>query len=122
MEKRDDQQQFLQGIEQFNRREFFETHETWEVIWLAAPEPDKTFLQGMIQIACAFHHYLHGNRAGARSLLCRGLEKVERFSTDYRGVNVELLRARARWWREELETGRHPGANQLPAIAITDQR
>ncbi|HEX9760837.1 MAG TPA: DUF309 domain-containing protein [Candidatus Acidoferrales bacterium] len=116
MHQSDERQQFLHGIEQFNRREFFETHETWEAIWLAAPEPDKTFLQGIIQIACSFHHYLRGNRAGARSLLRRGLEKVERFPTDYRGMNVARLRKTASWWREELDAGRNPRPDKLPTI------
>lgn len=119
MHQGDERQPFLRGIEQFNRREFFETHETWEAIWLAAPEPDKTFLQGIIQIACAFHHYLRGNHAGARSLLHRGLEKTERFPAGYRGMDVERLRIRARWWQEQLEAGRSPSAEELPTIAAT---
>lgn len=117
MNQGDNRQQFLHGIEQFNRREFFETHETWEAIWLPAPEPDKTFLQGIIQMACAFHHYLRGNRRGARSLLARGLEKTARFPADYRGIDVAGLRTQARWWQEEIEAGHNPSPDKLPVIA-----
>ena len=105
---------FHKGIEQFNRQEFFESHESWEVIWLAAPEPDKTFMQGIIQIAAALHHYRRKNRNGARSLLRRGLAKVESFPADYRGLNLEEVRSAARSWREHL-TGRseQPGWPQI---------
>lgn len=56
---------------------FFEVHELLEPVWFRAPEPARTALQGLIQIAVAFHHLEHGNRAGARSLLALGVAKME---------------------------------------------
>ncbi len=106
---------FRKGIEQFNCGEYFESHESWELIWLPAPEPDKTFLQGIIQIAAALHHYHRGNLSGARSLLRRGLAKIEPFPADYRGVRVEELRARARAWQGFLHEPAGPPP-QLPRI------
>jgi hypothetical protein len=92
-----------QGIAQFNRQEFFESHESWELIWLPAPEPDKTFLQGIIQVAAALHHFRRGNLGGARSLLRRGVKKMEGFPGHYRGLRLnELLRA-ARDWQDYLQ-------------------
>ena len=108
------------GIEQFNRREFFECHESWEQVWLPAPEPDKTFLQGIIQMACAFHHESKGNRAGARSLLRRGLAKIEQFPADYRGIDVEALRATARRWSEAFERGGTLPTTELPVLRMKD--
>ncbi len=90
---------FQKGVEQFNGGEFFESHESWELIWLPAPEPDKTFLQGIIQVAAALHHFHRGNLSGAQSLLKRGLAKIETFAADYRGVDLEAVRAVARNWR-----------------------
>lgn len=104
------------GIKQFNRREFFQCHESWEQIWLPAPEPDKTFLQGIIQVACAFHHESRGNRAGAESLLRRGLAKIEQFPADYRGIDVEAVRAAARKWREAFARGDALPIEELPLI------
>ncbi len=112
-----DNDPWLRGIEQFNRREFFECHESWETIWLPAPEPDRTFLQGIIQVACAFHHDLRGNRTGAESLLRRGLEKIERFPADYRGLDVEALRVTARRWNAAFRRGEHLHAEELPRLA-----
>jgi predicted metal-dependent hydrolase len=115
---------FETGIEQFNRGEFFETHETWEEIWLAAPEPEKTFLQGMIQVAAAFHHYTRGNVRGSRSLLAAGLKKLESFPSVHRGILLDDFRRAATAWAEALAAGSDPGAARIPRIrhAATPRR
>src|SRR5207302_8977166 len=45
MNPRNVDEKFQKGVEQFNHGHFFEAHETWEEIWLPAPEPERTFLQ-----------------------------------------------------------------------------
>ncbi len=55
---------------------FFEVHELLEPAWFRAPEPTRTALQGLIQVAVAFHHLESGNLEGARSLLVLGVAKV----------------------------------------------
>lgn len=107
---------FARGIEQFNRRRFFEAHESWEEVWLRALEPDKTFLQGIIQVAAGLHHYTRGNLDGAESLLRAGLAKLEQFPTNCRGLNVEGLRAAARKWLAALASGNSPGPESFPRI------
>ena len=52
-----DSDQYLRGISLFNNAEFFDAHEALEDIWRAAPPENKKFLQGMVQVAVAFHHY-----------------------------------------------------------------
>jgi predicted metal-dependent hydrolase len=107
---------FQWGLDQFNSRAFFEAHETWEEIWLSAPEPDKTFLQGIIQLAAALHHCQRGNDRGARSLLAAGLGKLERFPEDYRGLRIAALRSAAQSCLATLAGGRRPGQAELPRI------
>lgn len=80
----------------FNSREFFKAHEAWEELWLNAAEPDKTFLQGMIQCAAAFHHYTRGNRNGARSLLEAAFTKLKEFPETHHRVNLAALRSAMR--------------------------
>lgn len=55
---------------------FFEVHELLEPVWFRAPEPTRTALQGLIQVAVAFHHLENRNREGARSLLVLGVAKL----------------------------------------------
>lgn len=112
-------ERFRLGIEQFNQGRFFEAHETWEELWLASPEPEKTFLQGMIQIAAAFHHYGRGNTQGTQSLLRAGLSRLERFTALHNQVELESLRASARAWMERLGEGRDPGLAKVPQITYT---
>jgi predicted metal-dependent hydrolase len=107
---------FARGIAQFNSRLFFEAHETWEEIWLPAPEPEKTFLQGLIQVAAAFHHYGRKNRAGATSLLAAGLAKLEAFPEDHCGLELGALRKAGKRWKKAFAAGADPGADELPQI------
>jgi predicted metal-dependent hydrolase len=116
------EEKFSKGLEQFNSRRFFDAHDTWEEIWLPAPEPEKTFLQGIIQVAAAFHHYTRGNHRGTRSLLEAGLKKLERFPPKHRGIELEALRAAARHWMVALATGADPGAHEFPRIERARRR
>jgi predicted metal-dependent hydrolase len=55
----------------------FEVHELLEPLWFRAEGAERTGLQGLIQIAVAFHHEGGGNRRGAISLLTEGLHKLD---------------------------------------------
>jgi predicted metal-dependent hydrolase len=69
---------WLHGVRLFNDGRVFDAHEVWEDVWRPLPvSPERTFVQGLIQIAVAFHHNTTGNRVGAASLLKRGLRNVE---------------------------------------------
>jgi uncharacterized protein len=109
-------EQFRRGVVLFNARKFFEAHEVWEEIWLAEREPEKTFLQGLIQLAAAFYHHGRGNSRGTKSLLTAGLSKLAGFPETHRGIAVADLRADATKWTEKLPAGEHPGAPKLPRI------
>jgi predicted metal-dependent hydrolase len=67
-----------EGVELFNRGEFFECHEVLEAAWLEAAGAEKKFLQGLIQVAVSFYHLRRGNFPGSSRLLRAGLEKLSR--------------------------------------------
>ncbi len=113
---------FREGIEHFNRGEYFEAHESWEEVWLASAEPEKTFLQGIIQIAAAFHHYKRKNRRGTRSLLEAGLAKLGRSPSRRRGIDLQALREAVRWWIASLDAGKGPPLRRIPRIANARRR
>ncbi len=117
-----DQAKFQEGIGHFNRGEYFEAHESWEEVWLKAPEPEKTFLQGIIQIAAAFHHYNRKNLRGTRSLLRAGLAKIERFPSRHRGVALDSLRDAVRRWLTSLDAGKAPPLRRIPRIGKPRRR
>ncbi|WP_373532987.1 DUF309 domain-containing protein [Vampirovibrio sp.] len=66
------------AIALFNRQQFFECHEVLEDLWRPLPAgPEKTFLQGLLQLGVGYYHWQRGNPVGAKSKLQAGLEKLE---------------------------------------------
>jgi uncharacterized protein len=82
---------FIQGIQQFNQRQFYECHDTLEAIWIEAPEMDKRFYQGILQVAVACHHLSNHNLRGAMILLGEGIKRLSDYEPDYQGINVTQL-------------------------------
>ena len=76
-----------EGIRLFNEGLFWEAHEAWEAIWLVAAPPEKQFVQGLIQVAAAWHHVGRKNRTGATRLASRALARLEPFEQDYWGLD-----------------------------------
>ncbi len=92
------------GLSCYGREEFFLTHEHWEIIWLQLQEPEKSFLQSLIQMTAAFHHLQTGNTAGAISLLRRSLRRLEHCPAVFAGILVESLYAEGCEWLRLLES------------------
>ncbi len=90
MEAQDDPR-FIKGIDEFNRRLFFECHETLEEIWLEEHGEERRFYQGIIQIAAGYFKLEQGVPAGAIKLWHSGLEKLEPYPPVYLGINVEAF-------------------------------
>jgi predicted metal-dependent hydrolase len=107
-----------EGLACYRSGKFFEAHEHWELVWLKCDEPEKTFLQSLIQVSAAFHHLGRGNRIGARSLLTRALLRLNRYPDLFGGVAVAEVRQRLREWLRALEAG--SGAPDFPRIAAHD--
>ena len=82
---------FIKGIEQFNRREFFDCHDTWEEIWNESRGASRPFYQGMIQVAVGYYHALNGNFVGAEHLFSRAVTKLEHFLPAFADVDLERL-------------------------------
>jgi uncharacterized protein len=93
------------GLRLYDAAEFFAAHEAWESVWLRAHEPEKTFLQGLIQVTAAFHHLQRENRLGTSRLLHAALGRLERYPDDFGGISVDLLCDDIRVWLQTLEAG-----------------
>ena len=111
--------ELYEGLRCFHSGAFFEAHEHWETVWLTAQEPEKTFLQGIIQIAAAFHHFHRRNRAGTISLLRSALRRLDRYPDAFAGLEVAPLRAAIRLWLEALEAIPPSSPPHLPQLQLT---
>jgi predicted metal-dependent hydrolase len=80
-----------EGLSCYDAGEFFAAHEAWETVWLEAQEPEKTFLQGLIQVTAAFHHFQRNNPLGTRRLLHAALRRLERYPAGFGGISVTVL-------------------------------
>ena len=92
----------LLGIEQFNRQEYFECHETLEAIWNEEPGPARTLYKGILQVGVGCYHLLRGNERGALIKLQSGADYLEAFAPRCLGVDVARLIADARRLRAAL--------------------
>jgi predicted metal-dependent hydrolase len=105
-----------EGLRCFNSGAFFEAHEHWESVWLAAQEPEKTLLQGLIQVAASFHHFQRGNCAGTISLLRSALRRLDRYPEVFAGIEVAPLRVILSSWLEALETTPQSSPPPVPQL------
>jgi uncharacterized protein len=112
------QRDLCEGLRCFDSGAFFEAHEHWESVWLAAQEPEKTFLQGLIQVAASFHHFQRGNLAGTVSLLHSALRRLDAYPEAFAGVAVAPLRATIRLWLDALGTPTRSLLPPLPQLQI----
>jgi len=111
-----------EGVRLFNTQKFFEAHEALEVVWLKEHGARKTALQGVIQVAAAFHHRTRRNHAGFRSLLEKGCTKLERFEVEIDGLDLLDLLEQLRPWRERLSRSEiHPLPEGPPLPQIRRQ-
>ncbi|WP_107670605.1 DUF309 domain-containing protein [Cyanothece sp. BG0011] len=109
---------FLQGIEQFNRREFYACHDTLEAIWIDAAESDKRFYQGILQVAVGCYHLTNHNWRGAVILLGEGVRRLRDYQPDHETVNVTQLLEES---RELLKYLQHIDPDNVAQVAQTLQ-
>lgn len=80
--------EYLEGIEHFNERRYYDAHEVWEEIWLRSSEETRLFYQMLIQAAVGLHHYERGNARGARGMHRNVSEKLERLPRFFMSVDL----------------------------------
>ena len=94
-----------EGLRLYEGAEFFAAHEAWESVWLGLPEPEKTFLQGLIQVTAAYYHLQRNNPLGTSLLLQAALRRLDHYPPSFGGISVILLRDDIREWLQALEAG-----------------
>ena len=96
---------YFQGIRLLNRGSFFDAHEVLEDVWRDARQPERKFLQGLIQIAVALYHYGNGNLVGARSVLRRAGRNLAGYPESFGGIRLTPLRHSLSRWQSALDEG-----------------
>lgn len=111
---------FQLGLEQFNSRQFYACHDSFEALWHEAIEPDRTFLQGVLQIAVGLHHLSNRNWRGATILLGEGIGRLRDYQPEYLTLDVAELVQRSRRLLEQLQENGESGLDAcLAQIGLT---
>src|SRR5579859_4085191 len=108
-----------EGLCCYRDKEFWKAHEHWESVWLTLHEPEKSFLQALIQLSAAFHHLQTNNQRGAISLLGRALLRLDRCPPEFCCLNVAQLRTQARDWHTALTNDSQVPVS-FPAFSIIE--
>ena len=106
----------LRAVDEFNRGEWFECHETLEELWAGEKGELRDFYQGMLQLAVALHHWRNGNLKGALILLQGGCDLLSRVAPVCQGVDVAALACDALRLRLELSA---LGEDRMEQLATT---
>lgn len=112
-------EKLTEGLELFNRQEFWHAHESWEELWLEAGTDLHQYLQGLIQLAAAYHHVKRGTTRGAVRLFDAALKRLEAFPDVTCGIDRSSAVAAARRDRERLARGE--AAGDFPALEISGE-
>jgi len=99
----------------FNSGRFFDAHEVLEDAWREAPRhsPLRRHLQGMVQLAVAFHHQSKGNHVGARSVLERAVRNISGADISFPDLDLDRLRAELEIWQRYLDRSQSAGERKL---------
>src|SRR3981081_36809 len=107
--------EFNRGLDLVNRAHFFDAHEVLEDVWRALPcdRPLRRHMQGMVQLAVAFHHQSTGNYVGARSVLERAMRNLNGADSSFPDLDLDRLRAELAPWRQHLDESGRAGDKKL---------
>jgi predicted metal-dependent hydrolase len=110
------------GIRHFNSLEFWDAHESWEELWLAAESELDQFLQGLIQVAAAYHHLKRGTFRGGVRLFDAGLSRLASFPNPHCGIDRAAVESAARehreWAAAHLESTARLAESAYPKLTV----
>jgi predicted metal-dependent hydrolase len=97
---------FYTGLEQFNRGQYFEQHESLEEIWILETRPIRYLYQGILRIGVGFYKLRLGNYRGTVNHINGGISYLQPFGDECLGVDIaRLIREAAQVRDRVIELG-----------------
>jgi predicted metal-dependent hydrolase len=106
------------GLEEFNRGEYFECHETLEHLWIVTPPPVRDLYRAVLQVAVAYHHITRGNLPGALKVFDRSKQWFHRLPDRCQGVDLAQLRADADRVEAEVRRALSEGRGEIDGALL----
>ena len=85
-----------EGIELFNKGEYYEAHEPLEAAWMKTESPERDLYQGILQIGLAYYQITRGNYRGALKMFRRGFRNLNSLGDNLLGIDIAQLQEDAR--------------------------
>ncbi len=85
----------VKGIEEFNRGEYFQAHETLEEAWNEDQSAGRELYRAILQVAVAYLQIERDNYRGAMKMFLRVRQWIDPLPDTCRGVDIARLRADA---------------------------
>ena len=82
---------FLDGVDHFNKKLFYEAHESWETLWTDYNLDDALLIQGLIQLSVAYFHITNLNLKGSKNLFNKCIPKLEKYQQNHRGIDIKEI-------------------------------
>ena len=82
---------FLEGVDLFNRKLFYDAHESWENLWTEYNLDDALLIQGLIQLSVAYFHITNLNLKGSKNLFNKCIPKLEKYRENLRGIDINEI-------------------------------
>jgi predicted metal-dependent hydrolase len=86
-----EESQLDRGILLFNAGAFWEAHEAWEEIWQNRAEDGRFFIQGLIQLAAAYHQLSRKVYRGFVIHLEQARARLKLFPPQFLGIDVAAI-------------------------------
>ena len=115
-------EELLQAVEEFNRGDWFQCHETLEELWVGEKGEVRDLYQGVLQLAVALHHWRNGNFKGALSLFKGANDILSRVPQVCQRVDVAGLRGSAAKLHEALSALGEERMSELAAELLPKAR
>ena len=82
---------FLEGVDLFNRKSFYDADESWENLWTEYNLDDALLIQGLIQLSVAYFHITNLNLKGSKNLFNKCIPKLEKYRENLRGIDINEI-------------------------------
>ena len=93
----------IRGLEEFNAGQYFEQHETLELVWRAEIRPIRELYRGVLQIGVGCLQIERGNAVGALKMIDRAVRWLQPFRPACQTIDVDRLLADTARLRNEIE-------------------
>lgn len=92
-----------QGLQAFNRGEFYHQHDLFEAQWVETPGPIRDLYRAILQVGVAYYQIERGNYRGALKMLQRSVQWLYLLPDICQGIDVAQLRSDSYLVRAELQ-------------------